>query len=144
MNRTVGIGLTGKFALVAAKTYDELRCVHHLHARLQHELCAREGCEVALQSLDMPVCALLTWMELRGVRASIPHLLLISSQIDSKIAQLSAEAQQAVGRVFNLASPEQVRCRKIVGRDRQSVFVKDVVVRGKLHLVAAAVLLLWW
>ena len=81
----------GKFAIVASRGHDELKSLHKLHRRLSFELNHRDGCMKSFKGLDIPLVALLTSMELRGVSVCPDNLSVISAAIDNKIEAIVIE-----------------------------------------------------
>ena len=100
----LGLGLV---ALAVGQCHAELKALLQLKAHLQVEIEKREGSMKVLKMLEMPLVALLSLMELRGVELSQQILKGINEKIDLKLASIIEEAHQLVG-PFNLASPEQV------------------------------------
>ena len=98
----------GRVAVSVAHCHSELKGILQLKNILQSEIQKRDGCLKVFRMLEMPLVALLTLMELRGVEISQIELKNISNDIDSKIASIATTAQKLIGQQFNLASPEQV------------------------------------
>jgi DNA polymerase family A len=100
-------GNLGLVAVAVGQCHAELKALLQLKSHLQVEIEKREGSMKVLKMLEMPLVALLSLMELRGVEMSQQILKGINEKIDLKLASIIEEAHQLVG-PFNLASPEQV------------------------------------
>lgn len=97
----------GIVSIAVGQCHEELKALLQLKSHLQLEIVKREGSMKVFKMLEMPLVALLSLMELRGVEMSHQILKGINDKIDLKLSSIIEEAHQLVG-PFNLASPEQV------------------------------------
>lgn len=61
-----------------------------------------------LTDLELPLAAVLTEMELRGVLVDTSTLAGLASQMTKELAELEKKAHEAAGQEFNVASPKQL------------------------------------
>ena len=61
-----------------------------------------------LEQVELPLEPVLAAMEATGIRIDIPYLQELSVELAAALARLEAEARQAAGVAFNLASPKQL------------------------------------
>ena len=61
-----------------------------------------------LEQVELPLEPVLAAMEAAGIRIDIPYLQELSLELASTLQRLDAEAKQAAGADFNLASPKQL------------------------------------
>ena len=69
---------------------------------------AREGLLAVYETLERPMPAVLSAMELAGVKVDRTTLSRLSGDFAQRMAALEAEAHQIAGRSFNLGSPKQL------------------------------------
>lgn len=69
---------------------------------------AREGLLTVYETLERPMPAVLSAMELAGVKVDRATLSRLSGDFAQRMAALEAEAHQIAGRSFNLGSPKQL------------------------------------
>ena len=99
--------------------YADLQCLLLLYTPLMEQL-VNMSLQRVFASIEMPLARLLSCMELRGLCVSVQSMDTLAAVLREQIAQLEASAERIVQQKFNMASPEQVRKRRLVVHYRRA------------------------
>ena len=97
----VAIELAAPYAAADAET--TLRLMHNIKPEIE-----RDGLGKVFYDVEMPLISVLAEMELQGVLLDIPFFTKFASEINQNLATIESKIYQAVGKVFNINSTQQL------------------------------------